>query len=344
MKIKCLGIIFLFIFGHDAFGQVDNIRNQEASPKSGLNELVVKYFGIEFNDIQRKKLDNKELEFFYIIDTLGNAKLSEVNGIDDAAIIDSFKFKTNELEPFNPKFENGVPTSSIYSIRFSYPTYEYSQYTYYYQNQYYREAKLEDFEMIKESGKRLDVGISFFGNQFMGNPSKYLSLGGGMRVDFYYFPNKKLFFGIMMAFGENGKEKNYPVLGTTKYRNPVTGFIGVFYGRKLNNFLVQGEISYVNQGFSRNNNLDNIEIDNFGGWSPAIYLFRPITLGQDKTLNYYGSPSLFNHLLTVHLGLRYLDLSIKEGSGLMLELGVGYRFVFKSVSEYKLKSDFLERR
>jgi len=114
---------FLIIFlGLSLNAQQDSL-NQEVAPKGGVNNLAVKYYGIDFTKEQRQLLKDKEVELIFQVDSEGKHKLSEVNGISDKEIIDSLKQKTKEVENFLPRIRNGIAEPSIYFIKFEFPTY-----------------------------------------------------------------------------------------------------------------------------------------------------------------------------------------------------------------------------
>ena len=157
-----ISAIFALISFLSLNAQVKDSLNQEVSPKYGLNQLAIKYYGIDFTKEQRKEIENIEIEFIYSIDKYGNPTLSEINGVNNQEIIDSIKTKTKELEKFNPQIRNGQPQPSMYFMQLTFPTYNFNQRTYgLLQGSTYNEAKLDDFETLTESG------------QSIGNPCKH---------------------------------------------------------------------------------------------------------------------------------------------------------------------------
>jgi len=325
--------------------QVVDSLNQEASPKGGINELAIKYYGIDFTKAQRKHLENIEIEFIFSIDEFGNPTLSEINGISDTEIIDSLRKKTTEIEQFNPRIKNGKPEPSIFFMKLTFPTYKFTPRTYgLLQGYAYNEAKLEDFEYIKESGKRFDMTIGGMVNQFFGNPSKHLALGGGMKVDLGYTGKNNLIFGLNMSFYGNKLKEEYP-LNTTReqFNAPPTLLVGLIFGKWFDKFNIQGELNFGVQNITEK--LDNTDKDwiQLNGWSPGVIFNYPIKLGKSKPMYYYWAPTLLENNVNFHFGIRYLKLSLKEATGLMIELGVSYRMAIKGINEYKLKNEFLNK-
>ncbi|MBK9515618.1 MAG: hypothetical protein IPO05_18885 [Flavobacteriales bacterium] len=83
--------------------QVVDTLDQDVSPKNGIEQLAIKYYGIDFTKEQRKEIENVEIEFIYLIDEYGDPTLSEINGVKNQEIIDSLINKTKEVERFYPR-------------------------------------------------------------------------------------------------------------------------------------------------------------------------------------------------------------------------------------------------
>ena len=338
--------ILLILFGiYNSNAQILDSLNQNASPKYGVNQLAIKYFGIEFTKEQRKEIENVEIEFIFSIDEDGNPTLSEINGVKNQEIIDSLKRKTNEIERFNPQIRNGKPTPSIYFMKLTFPAYKFNDSTYgFLQGSAYNEAKLEDFEYLNESGQRFDMTIGGLANQFIGKPSEYLGFGGGMKIDLAYAGKNNLIYGLNMSFYGNKLKKDYPINSTRdQFKAPPTLLVGLIFGKWFDNFNIQGEINFgvqnLTEKFDKNDN-DWVQLK---GWSPGLTINYPIKLGKSNPLYYYGAPSLYDNMLNFHFGIRYLKFSLKEATGFMTELGVSYRLSIKGVKEYKLKDDFFNK-
>jgi len=341
---KTITFILVLFSWQLTYAQVIDSVNQEVSPKGGINQLAIKYYGINFTKDQRKRIENIEIEFIYFIDEVGNPTLSEINGVTDSDIVDSLRNKTAELERFNPRIKDGIPETSIYFMKLTFPAYKFTKRTYgLLQGSAYREAKLEDFEYINESGQRFDIVIGGFLNQFLGNPSKYLSTGGGMRADINYSGKNRIIYGLNLSFAENGLRLDYPINSTRKQASPTSGFVGCSIGKWFNNFNIQGEISAAVHNLTEkigDNDPDWVQLQ---GWSPGIIINYTILLGKQNPLYYYGTPSLLENNLDLHFGVRYVKYSLKEASGLMTELGVSYRMTVKRVEAYKFKDIFLNK-
>ena len=326
------------------YAQVTDSVYQEVSPKGGINQLAIKYYGIDFTKEQRKRIENIEIEFIYFIDEVGNPTLSEINGVTDSDILDSLRNKTAELERFNPRIKDGIPETSIYFMKITFPSYKFTKRTYsLLQASAYKEAKLEDFEYIYDSGQRLDMVFGGFSNQFLGNPSKHLSIGGGMKMDINYSGKNKIIYGFSTSFGVNGLRLDYPISSTRKQSSPATVFMGLTVGKWFNNFNIQGGMSWAVHNITERIGEDDPDWVQLKGWSPGITINYSILLGKQKTFYYYGAPTLFGSNLNLHFGIRYVKYSLKEASGLMVELGVSHSPTFKRVEEYKLKDEFLNK-
>ena len=72
-----ISILLLLICILTSNAQVVDSLNQNVSPKNGLNQLAIKYYGIDFTKEQRKEIENVEIEFIYSVDAYGNPVLTE---------------------------------------------------------------------------------------------------------------------------------------------------------------------------------------------------------------------------------------------------------------------------
>lgn len=325
--------------------QIQDSVNQEVSPKGGINNLAVKYYGIDFNKEQRLLLKDQEVEFIFQIDERGNPNLSEVNGINNIAIIDSLKNKTRNIENFNPRIRNGVAEPSIYFMQLVFPTYKMTKSSFeLLRGSAYNEARLEDFEYIKKLNTRFDLIIGGMANQFIGKPANHLGFGGGMKIDMSFTDKKKYLYGLNMSFYGNKLKKEYPLnTNREQFSAPPTLLVGAIFGKWFNRINIQSEFNVAIQNITEKIGDNDPEWIQLKGWSPGIVVNYPIKLGRENPMYYYGSPTLFLNNLNLHFGLRYLFLSINEASGLMAELGISYRMTLKGVKEYKLKDEFLRK-
>ncbi len=338
--IKYITTIVLFLFGLNAQSQI--IENQEVSPKGGINTLAIKYFGIEFSKEQRILLKDIEIELIFQIDKKGKPTLAEINGINNIEIIDSLKNKTKKIENFNPRIRNGISEPSIYFMKLTFPSYKMTQSRYaFLQGGAYNEAKLEDFENLKLTNTRLDVMIGGVMNQFIGEPSNYLKFGGGMKTDISFMGKRNYIYGLNMSFYGNNLKKEYPLnTNREQFSAPPTLLFGLIFGKWIDKISIQTELNMAVQNITERLENDDPNWIQLKGWSPGVLINYPIRLGKQKTIYYYGKPSLFENSLNLHFGLRYLFLSIPEASGVMTEIGISYRMTVKGVEEYKLKDEF----
>ena len=332
-------MIFWLVYMQPTYGQLADSLDQEVNPKYGIHQLAIKYYGINFTKEQRKIIEDIEIEFIFFIDEYGTPTLSEVNGIINDAILDSLVNKTSSIDKFNPRIRNGIPEPSIYFMKLTYPKYKINQPSEgLIQAKAYNEAKLEDFEYIRESGQRIDLNYGALANQFIGRPSKYLGFGGGIKLGIGYAGKNDLIFGMNMSFYGNKLKKEYPVNSIRKQLSaPPSILIGTIFGKWYGNFNLQAEFNLASQNITEALDKNDLEAIQLNGWSPGLTSNYLIKIGKTKTMYYYGEPNIFNNHLNIHFSLRYLKFPLKEATGLMVELGMSYSMSFKGVREYKLK-------
>ena len=165
-----------------------------------------------------------------------------------------------------------------------------------------------------------------------------------MKIDFGYAGKNDVIYGLNMSFYGNKLKKEYPINSTREQLTaPPTLLARLIIGKWFDRFNVQGELNIGVQNITEKLGDNDTGWVQLKGWSPGIVLNYPIKLGKSKPLYYYGAPTLLENNLNIHLGIRYLKLSIKEATGLMAELGVSYRMAIKGINEYKFKDDFLNK-
>lgn len=331
-------LVLLIIFSGQLTAQTQDTINQEAQPPKGVEHLAIHYFGIEFSKEQRSRLENKELELIFFIDALGQPELSEINGITDADLIDSLKQKTLKVGLFSPRIEQGVAVPSIFFMKIVYPRYRMLEYQD--MGTRYFLTRLEDFESIEKSSHRFDMTGSMVANQWLGPPASHLHLGGGMKIDLSITGAKHFLYGLNMSFYSNKMKLPYSIqTPRTFLKAPPTILIGGTIGRWFGKNNVQLEFNYAAQNVTDKIGDPDPDWVQLEGWSPGLLFNFPIQLGQDKPMYYYGAPTLFANQLNLHIGFRYFHLSLQEASGIMMELGVGYRLTVHGVQEYRLKEN-----
>ncbi len=334
--------VVLMLAGLHANAQTPDRLNQEASPKGGVEALVLEYYRIDFTKAQRERLRNVQLEFIYQVDAQGTPSLAEVNGVNDRDILDSLRGRTPRLPAFNPRIVDGTPQPSLYAVQLVFPTYRLTQSRLgQLQAHSYQRARLEDFEYIHKSAQRFDVLLGGVANQFVGNPARHLVLGGGMKVDVAYAANNRLVYGLNMSIYGNRLKREYPLaINREQLPAPVTLLVGAIFGKWFNRFSAQLELSLAYQNVTENQGAGDTEWVQLNGWSPGLVVNYPLQLGRDRPHYSYGSPTILAHYVNLHLGVRPVFLSLREATGGMVEVGLSYRMAYHLVDRYKLKESF----
>ena len=307
--------------------------------RGGIQQLAVHYLGIDFAKEQRELLAQTEVELIFIIDEGGKPTLSEVNGIADSAILDSLTQRTASLPYFNPKVRSSKPESSIYFLLLEYPSYErLSLETTMPMTFMWQELKLSDFESIEKTTSRMDIVIGALTNTFVGDIGEHVGFGGGMKIDMTYTDNSHRVYGLIMdIYGNRLKQPFDLTTDREQFGYPPTLVIGGTFGKWYNRYLIQAEVGYTIQNLTERRGSNDDDWVQLRGWSPGITIHRPLQLGSDRFGNYYGSPSVWNHNLSISAGLRYIDLNHPNANGLMVELGLSYRLAYFGVKSYTLK-------
>lgn len=327
------------------YGQTANTIHQEVGPKGGLNKLALLYYGIEFTKEHRKEIEGVEIEFVFEVDETGKAQLAELNGVANSIIEDSLMSKNKEMIEFLPSIKDGIAQSAFYFMKLTLPSYQETEIVRgWWMADAYREAKLEDFAVLKKSNRRFDILFGGAVNQFIGSPSNYLKIGGGIKMDLTYANQNQYYYGLLMAAYFNGRKKDYSISSTREQFSSVPSIVmGAIIGKWYDKFGLQAELSFAAQNITEKLNDSDKDWVQFRGFSPALVLNYPMRFGKDKPYYYYGSPALYSNYMNLHLGVRHWFLSEKEASGLMLEFGLAYRLVVHGINEYQFRKEYQER-
>jgi len=302
------------------------------------SRLAATYYDIEFSPAQRDSLGDEQIELIMMIDTGGRASLYATNNVTDPVIIDSLRQRTEALPLFTPAIFDGRVIESVYTLYFSFPNYRRtfsgtSDLAY-----EYRRYTLEDFDYLERSQERIDILFAGAVNQFIGRPSRFLSTGGGMKVDIIYTDPGARAYGLFMSFYGNHLRRPYPIV-TTRELNPAppTLLVGLLYGRYFDAWSMQGELGYAQQNLSPRLGDDDNDWLRASGASLGIVLSRSFALGPGRFDYLYGSPTVSAGHISLHCALRYQHYDLNEASGLMAEVGIGYRLSTFRVESFGLK-------
>lgn len=304
--------------------------------EGGTNQLVLDYYDVEFTPYQLNQLSQRELAFIYNVSKEGAATLENVKGIDNESIIN--KFKAVKVPTFVPAKKDNQPVSSIYILNIYYPSYTQngkpSDYTAFNMLEY------EDFEYIKTKN-RFSMTVGGIVNHYFGNASKYMNTGGGFKMgyDYTFTPsNLTLDLGINAYF--NGRKENFPItLEKPEDKVRQTFIVGLGAGRKFGDLKILGRIDYVHSGIVTNKENSDYHYSIIG-WSPGISMSYDFKIGGYKTRpNYIIAPTVERSNVTIHAGLRRLNMKLKEASGMMAEIGISYNVGSAIVKDYRVRGE-----
>lgn len=337
MKWNVLVLLLLFVFAsNDCIAQIGN--DEKIGPKNGLNRLAISYYGIEFEEQQKELIKGRKIELIYEVDALGKPILQEVNGIQDPIVIDSFYQKTSQLDPFFIRDNDGEPQSYIYFLQLQFPEYEVNNRMYYSsirEIQLFRNSNVNDFESIQYARSGMDI---YFGGIFNSYMNDNLGFGGGMDIDMNYVWDQKYLFGLNMVIHGNKRNQNFNIPVFKEQDNFIGSIsLGGHFGKKINRNTLQVELNW-----SAMNVITKKDQFDFGyqtrGWSTGLIYLRSIPIGSKKPSFLYGSPVITQHNLTLSGAIKYMSFGLKEASGLLLEVGLGYLLEINEVKSYEIKS------
>ena len=343
-------LLQFLLFGISNLLAQQPLEDHYARPVDSVSILCNHFLKIKFTDNQREVLCQFRWNMLFRIDETGKATLQEFepNGNKNPDILDSLA-KASFTMPgkFYPRIHNGQPVSSVYSIellfpcpgntpnlfRAPFPTFKFPQ---------------EKIKSYHKSNKRLDVLFAFLANQPTGNVASYLEPGFGGKIDIIV-PCPTVNIGLVVDFSENKRIMDYPgVTASKQATSTVLAFVGLGFNRgfKLDNrqeFIIQFELMYAGQTIIHrdSNNPSGIVLN---GWSPGLMLNYLLQIGKDQFWNSRLSknskcrrPVVTQNYLNVHGGFRLMDFQVKEASGWIFEIGIGFRLSQSLLRDYELK-------
>jgi hypothetical protein len=332
--------IFLLAFiSSPLFGQEKYPGEIAPRPSVSLGRLALIYLSVDFTPEQRLKLNDKYLEFIFLVDSIGKATLEDVNGIDDPTIIDSLKSKP--IPFFNPRQVDGIHKEGIFFMNMMYPFYEYYESTYNGRRRF-GSFQMEEMEYIEKSGTGFQYMMGAVGNTFSGSAAQYLHTGGGMKLDFLWKTRKKFSYGFSMTIYGNHVREYYPLNTSRKLEStPATMIVAASFAREAwskgrNSITTQLDLGYVMQNVSTRENPDDDEYIQLAGFSPGLTVNYLMPLGKERFQNLHF-PMVIGHFINFHAGIRPLLMSFKPARGIMFEIGVSYLLKSENVKNYQVK-------
>jgi hypothetical protein len=313
-------------------------QDLQPTPVGGLERLALVYLKTDFTPEQRARLNDVQLELIFFVDSLGVAVLEDVNGIQDPDIIDSLK-QRKEIPPFRPRYVDGQFSDGIFFMLLSFPSYGMPGDRY--PPQRYGSFALDEVEELEYSGQNFQMTVGGVVNSFAGNPSRYLSPGGGLKMD-VLCGFDKWGVGLSLSFYGNRAREYYPIQTTRKLDQAPTTFIVALIGsrdvlkdgnRTVN---LQLELGYINQTLSSPIDTYDEDYIELSGFSPGLIANYLLPVSKGRFHNGYHIPSVLTHYVNFHAGVRPTFLNLKEARGVMFEFGISYRFFMNAVHRYRL--------
>jgi hypothetical protein len=318
-------------------------RSSEPRPPGGKTQVLLPFYSINFTDRQRGLLNGTSAELLFEITEDGIPILDNVQGITDVAIIDSIYHVSRQLPRFEPATRNGIPEPSVYLLKLHFGDRDYHNDS---PNQMEQQApeSRDDFALL-ETGSKLDLLIAGAFNIRDGKAADYLYPGGGMKFDIMVIGKKNFGVGLALGLYGNRLKNDYPIIiPYQQSQSQTTVLIGLAFGKILSEnrrsqVFAQFEPCYVIQTVVHLDDYYQDESIEFEGFSPAVVLNYMVSLGRER-FYHYGSPTIVNNFLNIHAAIRPIWLNERSASGIMLEVGIGWRLRGETIRAYKLKDDF----
>ena len=184
-------------------------------------------------------------------------------------------------------------------------------------------------EGFREDAKvNFDVLLNYSGYTYLGKPNEFLGLGSGVNLDLMVVNRKGVTFGTSVIVHNNRRKKDYPFDPDVMQLDQAGGAkIGILAGKWIQKYHLSLSLSYVVQNIAELTEERELKEIQLRGFSPGVTLNYPLIFGEGKNSLDWEEISTAKKHINLHLSIRYDFLSLSEASGILVELGVGYRLL-----------------
>lgn len=321
------------------FAQELDSLNAEARAPFDESRMALHYFRIDWSDAQWENLAGRRVTMIYFIDEVGEPFLEKLQGIDDAAIIDSFQVATGRLPYFMPAYENGQSVTSLYSVQLVFPSFGYSNSLAQWEpHDFEYPEPMTVYELdsayVKESNMVfMDINVNFLNH--LGTVGSYLKPGGGF--DLHLGGRWSPRWGAALSFGGELMERNRPFPDDPYPNRGDKTSSGVWIGGLVDRVLTisdRGLLSLRGElGYGQLNAANRLDSGDEEGWVAYRGVHTGVSVNYAIRLsrympNFNYDPEVTTaqyYALNLTAGLRYRYYGNDQGRGAFWFIGVGYR-------------------
>lgn len=318
----------------------------DAYPLSGIDSLGQCFLEADWTDDEQQRLTNTAWQVMIHVDSLGQARIKEVLGLDHPEMESKMRNKSC-LGAFAPRTMDGTALPAFYFL-YHVPG-----------KDGLRQIKegpeaFENFgiELLTEEASELNygsMGIDFFGGLyvpvFTGSAGNYFSpgIGGSFGLGIRFL--RHLTFGVSVAYANHYTTDALPDISELRKGRSVGHFGAAFMltgDLKFFSLSITGGLTEMGIN-AELTELSPVPTESLSGITTGLRIDVPVWSLTDK-IGFKNASAFRNSSgLGVMLGARYNHFEAANLRGWMLEAGINYRWQKKDIKSFRLSNRFYDR-
>ena len=342
--IPSLRVYFSLLFFSVAIlgiSQTPKTTFMPAEPEGGL-DAVLSFLDkkVKLRRAERREVSNQELYVELEISEEGKVLSAKVVNAPVLSVAQKIQKACMDLPDFIPATYEGIEIESLYRF-----TLNYQKQAYFPNPRNLYVPDYDEFAEIIEKPRKFDLYFNGSMNFFGGNIGQRLGLGGGIGFGML-FGGKHFSAGFDMTIYGNKLRRNFDLEDERKqYKAPPTFYVGLTLAKewplnKKRSIQLQSHFNFASMNLIPEEENGNRDFVHFDGFSTGLRCHYLILLGKPK-VSVYGAagPTLFKSFLHVYVGAFGHFLEEQQASGVLGEIGIGYRMRLRGIKEYTLKDN-----
>ena len=318
------------------------ITDREAVAPFSPAGMALHYIALDWTPEQWDTLSGRHAELVYLVDTAGLPTLRVLRGVDETDLRDSFFTATDRLPRWLPTRRDGKPQESLYALEIDFPAFgtpyeEIVRYEGFFDFTWDTIAPDTIATHYRRTGSSGYIDFNVAYNTYYGRVKNYLNPGVAWGFHVWGRGTKSWTYGLSLGGEFNNRSQPFPIdpFPNRDDRSSTGFFIGGFAGPRLllterSDLTLNLELAYGQ--LSASDRIDpesEIGYSAYRGFHSGLRLnyslrpgrYQPVTAGPER-----DELTALMHGINLVAGVRHRYYGNREGTGLYLFAGLGYRF------------------